>query len=369
MPLVSPTRGPGAGGPGGVVVGGVVVDDPRRDSVATPATRALADVRSALALIATDDGARRLRAATGPDPDPDGDLASWLYGRWWCGLDGLDGPAAALGATTPGAGAAPPNVAAPDAAALGATRLEAARRTVAPTSDGWLVLAAAGEALVAAPLVGVAASGRDRRRLRTTVEAVTASSRPGCPPRPGDLVTLQHGGSGLDPSRSWWWAHADRPEDTVDICLDRWYLHVQDVEAAARALPVLLEVAAEVGCPLSLKCPPVDQGYGRRDALVAYLPSAAGPAAETALRRRADRLAELLDPTVPPCTHQLLPGVARAQDPGPTSSGPVSYGQLRCGQVAAMAAQFADRRPSDEELTDTLTELGLDADAIDRVPR
>ncbi len=231
------------------------------------------------------------------------------------------------------------------------------------------MLATAGDALVAAPLIGASASDRDRRRLRTTVEAVTASSRPGCPPRPGDLVTVQHGGSGLDPSGSWWWAHADRPEDTVDLCLDRWYLHVHDVEAAARALPVLLEVAAEVGCPLSLKCPPVDQGYGRRDALVAYLPSAAGPAAETALRRRADRLAELLGPTVPPCTHQLLPGVARAQDPGPTASGPVSYGQLRCGQVAAMAARFADRRPSDEELTDTLTELGLDADAIDRVPR
>lgn len=359
MPLVSPARNPGAG-----VLGGVVVDAPRRDPIATPAIRALADVRSALALIASDDEARRLRAATGTDPDPDGALAGWLYGRWWCGLDGLDGVAVALGTAALGTAAG-----SPDAAALGAARLEAARRTVAPTSDGWLVLAASGETLVAAPLVGAVASGRDRRRLRTTVEAVTESSRPGCPPRPGDLVTVQHGSSGLDPFGSWWWAHADRPEDTVDICLDRWYLHVPDVEAAARVLPVLLEVAAEVGCPLSLKCPPADQGYGRRDALVAYLPSAAGPAAETALRRRADRLVELLDPTMPPCTHQLLPGVARAQDPGPTSSAPVSYGQLRCGQVAAMAARFADRMPSDEELTDTLTELGLDADAIDRVLR
>jgi hypothetical protein len=354
MPLVNPAGRPGAGvGRAGDPPAGTVDELRPPDSVTRPAIRALADVRAALAQIAGDDEGRRLRAATGADPDPDGALAGWLYGRWWCGLDGLDTAAAAP----------------PDAAAQGAARLEAARRSVVPTSDGWLVLAAAGTALLAAPLVGPGTPDRDRRRLRTTVEAVTSSSRPGCPPRPGDLVTLQHGGSGLDPSGSWWWAHADRPEDTAGLPLDRWYLHVRSVDTAVRAVPVLLEVAAEVGCPLSLKCPPTEQGYGRRDALVAYLPSAAGPAAEAALRRRADRLRQLLDPAGPPCTHQLLPGVARAQDPGPTSSAPVSYGQLRCGQVAAVAARFADSRPSDRELTATLAELDVDVAAIDRVLR
>ncbi len=142
MPLVSPASRSAAGGPGAVVLGGVVGDALLRDSVSTPTTRALADVRSALALIATDDEARRLRAATGPDPDPDGDLAGWLYGRWWCGLDGLDGPAAlgaaALGAAAPGAaapGAAPLRRTPPLGEPPGWKRPDAGWRR--PRTGGW----------------------------------------------------------------------------------------------------------------------------------------------------------------------------------------------------------------------------------------
>ncbi|HEY5786976.1 MAG TPA: T3SS effector HopA1 family protein [Microlunatus sp.] len=314
-----------------------------RDLRSTPtrAADALADVRGALALIAGDVQARGLLAETGPDPDPEGALAGWLYGHWWCGPDAQRDQTAAE----------------PNAATRGAALLEAARRTVAPTSAGWLVLAAAGDVLVAARATG---------RLRTVADAVVGSSRPGCSPRPGDLVTLQHGSSGLDPSGAWWWAHADRPEDLAEVALDRWYVHARDLATASAVVPVLLAVAAEVGCSLSLKCPPVAQGYGRRDVLVAYLPRRDAAEAEVGLRRRADRLARLLAPDVPPCTRRLLPGVAHAEDPGAAA---VSYGQLRCSQVAALAARLGGCSISDRLLTAALAELEVDVHAVERVLR
>jgi len=312
------------------------------------AVEALADVRRALDLIAGDDQARGLLARTDADPDPEGDLAGWLYGRWWCGPDAQSEPA-------------PAN---PSAAARGAARLEAARRAGAPTSAGWLVLAAAGDILVAARATG---------RLRTVADAVVGSSRPGLPPRPGDLVTLQHGSSSLDPSGAWWWAHAERPEDLADVALDRWYVHVRDLAGASAVVPLLLQVAVEAGCPLSLKCPPVAQGYGRRDALVAYLPRQHASRAETALRRRAERFGPLLAPDVPPCTRRLVPGISQAEDPGPrraasqSSESEISYGQLRCSQVAALAARLEGRPVSDRSLTAALAQLGLDVDAVEKV--
>ena len=316
-----------------------------RDLRSTPTRRAeaLTDIRGALDLIAGDDRARGLLARTDADPDPEGDLAGWLYGRWWCGPDARCEPAPAD--PTPGLNAA-----------RGAARLEAARRTGAPTSAGWLVLGAAADVLVAARAAG---------RIRTAVDAVVGSSRPGRSPRPGDLVTLQHGSSSLDPSGAWWWAHADRPEDLADLPLDRWYVHVRDLAGASAVVPVLLQVAAEAGCALSLKCPPVAQGYGRRDALVAYLPRQHASRAEAALRRRGDRFGALLAPDVPPCTRRLVPGIAQAEDPDHAG---ISYGQLRCSQVAALAARLEGRPVSDRSLTAALAELGLDVHAVEKVP-
>jgi len=317
-------------------------------SFSARAVEALADVRRALDLIAQDAVARQLRAGTDGDPDPEGALAGWLYGRWWCGLDGRTEP-------LPGD---------PSAAARGTALLEAARRTVAPSSAGWLVLAAAGDVIVAARTTG---------RLRTVADAVVGSSRPGRPPRPGDLVTLQHGTSGLDPSGAWWWAHADRPEDLAEVALDRWYVHARDLAGASAVLPLLLEVAAEAGCPMSLKCPPEAQGYGRRDALVAYLPRQHATRAEAALRRRGERFSALLAPEVPPCTRRLAPGISQAEDPGPrraasqSSEAGISYGQLRCSQVAALAARLEGRPVSDRSLTAELARLGLDVHAVEKV--
>ena len=331
MPLVS---SPGAA----AAVDPHDVTDTVERSGSARSVEALADVRRALDLIAGDALARELLVGTAADPDPEGALSGWLYGRWWCGLDGTE-----------------PLPDDPTAAARGAARLESARRTVAPSSAGWLVLAAAGDVLVAARTAG---------RVRTVADAVIGSSRPGRPPRPGDLVTLQHGASGLDPSGAWWWAHADGPEDLAEETLDRWYVHARDLAGASAVVPLLLEVAAEAGCPLSLKCPPVAQGYGRRDALVAYLPRQHAAPAEAALSRRADRFDALLAPEVPPCTRRLLPGVAQAEDPGEAE---ISYGQLRCSQVAALAARLEDRPVSDRSLTAALAELGLDVHAVEKV--
>ncbi len=323
---------------------------------ATRTAQALSDVRAALAQIAVDPQARRLLADTDPrEPDPEAPLADWLYGRWWCGPD---------------VGPGDPATTSPSAAVRGAARLEAARRTGAPTSDGWLVLATAGDVLVAARLSDRSgpAAAAPSGRIRTGPDAVVGSSRPGRPPRPGDLVRLQLGCSSLDPSGAWWWAHAGRPEDLVGVALDRWYVHARDLGSACAVVPLLLDVAAEVGCQLSLKCPPVETGYGRRDALVAYLPRSDASRAEDALRRRAGLLHGLVVSDVPPCTRRLVPGIAQAQDPGSGGTeAPVSYGQLRCAQVAALAARLPAEPVSDRALTAAMADLGLDADAIERV--
>jgi hypothetical protein len=341
---------------------------------------ALGQVRAALMLIATDPYARGLLSTTGTAPSTTPGLTDWLYAHWWCG-PGLRADAE----PAPGDPAAP---------ARGAARLETARRTVATRSSGWLVLAALGGLLVAArvaPGTDDGPAAHPDRRIRTTTDAVVASSRPGLPPRPGDLVTLRLGGAGLDPTGSWWWAYSSRPEVDTDAPLDRWYVHARDLTAATALVPLLLAAALEAGCEVSLKCPPTEAGYGRRDALVVYLPRASAAAAEAALQRYADTIDPLVEPDVPPLTRPLLPGVARAEDPGPgaphlpeaADAGPaprgdttekagISYGQLRCSQVAAVAARLVATGPDlvqvdDATLTAELALVGVDVDAAERM--
>lgn len=315
--------------------------EPRRAAV-------LDQVRTAYAMILADPTARALLAAA----DGEAPLADWLYAHWWCG----PGLSSAAGQDDH------------DEAARGAAALEAARRSVAVTSGGWLVLAAVADQLVAAPLP----PGRRLARLQTTADAVVTSSRPGRPARPGDLVTLRHGEAGLDPTGGWWWAHTGRPEDLTAAPLDRWYVHARDLAAAAELVRVLIRVATEAGCEISLKCPPRNDGYGRRDALVVYLPRARSAAAEATLRRRAADLTGWVEPDVPPLTRPLLPGVAQAQDPGAADgSDAVSYGQLRCQQIAALAVRWLARGAVPADLGDVVLVADLaaviDVDAPERV--
>lgn len=316
------------------------------DAAALHRARALGQVRTAYAMIMTDPGARSLLAGS------EESLADWLYARWWCGPGVLSS-------------AGDEGDAGQHQAARGAALLEAARRSVAESSPGWLVLAAVADQLVAAPLP----PGRRQDRRQTTADAVVASSRPGRAPRPGDLITLRQGEAGLDPSGGWWWAHTGRPEELTAEPLDRWYVHARDLTAAAELVRVLVSVAAEAESDISLKCSPRAAGYGRRDALVVYLPRARSASAEQALLRRASELTCWVEPEVPPLTRQLLPGVAQAQDPGAADgSDAVSYGQLRCRQVASLATRWPDGPgPTDDDLVAALAELGIDVDAPERV--
>ncbi|HEY5821580.1 MAG TPA: T3SS effector HopA1 family protein [Propionibacteriaceae bacterium] len=298
--------------------------------------RSLAQVRTALQKVAADPVARALAAETEAVPDPEGPLGRWLYTAWWCGV--AEAPR-------------PPGSVPPTAYAV----LEAARRTSTTAEPGWLVLAATDVAVVAANV---------HTRERTTVRAdsIVDSSRPGLPARPGDLVTLLSGASGLDATQSWWWATTSH-EALPAAATDRWYVHVPDLDSALVVVPTVLALLRDVGIPASLKCPPIDALYGRRDAMVVYLPRDRAAEAETELVTRAADLVDLLGPEVPPLTRLLLPGVGAAQDPG----GEVSYGQLRCAQLAAVAADTAPDCPTDR-LVERLARLGVDLTRPEMLP-
>jgi hypothetical protein len=311
------------------VLTGVV---PQKADAVTDLT--LAQARAALLLINGDQEARRLIASTSATPDVDGALGQWLYRVWWSGVD--KGPPSAAVSIT--------ELTTVSAAAA----LEAARRTVAPTSSGWLVLAATDDMIVAGHLH----SGK-----RTTVrsDAVLSSSRPGMPARPGDLVTVITGASGLEPSQGWWRASTGDLSAHTGQAFDRWYVHAADLDATLVAVPLLLDLLIKLDCEASLKCPPGDALFGRRDAIVIYLPREFSAKAEAALPGVAASMVGLLRSDVPPLTRQLLPGLATAQDPG----GTVSYGQLRCAQLAAIAAQ-TNPACSDDQLATLLADVGID---------
>jgi hypothetical protein len=288
---------------------------------------ALADARAALLMVRDDPEARMLAVSTPTKPDVNGALGQWLYRAWWSAVRTNPGP--------------------PGSTSAGAAALEATRRTVAPTSPGWLVLAATASMIVA----GHQNTGK---HITAAADAVLGSSRPGMPPRPGDLVSLVAGSSSLEASKGWWQATTGSTRLGPGVAIDRWYLHAADLDAALAVVPLLLKLFFRLDCDASLKCPPTDSLYGRRDALVVYLPRASSARAEAALPSIADRLAKLLLPDVPPLTRPLLPGLATAQDPG----GAISYGQLRCAQLAAIAGH-SDPDCSDDELVTRLAGVGI----------
>lgn len=283
---------------------------------------AVRDLHAALALVAEDAEARDLLATTSVDPEIDGSLALWLYGRWWVGNQPRPQPA----------GKSRPQVAA----------LETGRRLAADVERGFIVLASDEARVVAAR----ALPGAGSRIVQRAVDAVVASSRPGQPARPGDLVDLVAGSSMVDSDGVWWWVHCADPVANQEL-MNRFYLNVS-AHTAPAAVRATVRLARSSGVPLSFKCPVDPAGYTRSDAMVVYWPRASfgdlAPHVETWLAE----LEPWVGDQTPPMTRQLAHGVSTAEDPG----GGISYGQLRCAQVAAAVARLVapdgswDRRPA-----------------------
>ncbi len=328
-PVIAPASGPGSG-----------------PEVCHPsAVEALGDLDRALALVDADPAARALAAGAGDDVVPESPLAAWLYAAWWAGI-----PELVEGPSLPELVEGQPRAAASEPLA---PVLEAARRSATPLESGWLVLASDGVRLVCARLPEPGRGGPPTL-VQRAADAVVDSSRPGCAPRPGDLVTLFGGSGGTDPDDAWWWAHTGEPAASQP--LDRWYVHaLPDGSPAIVAATVTL--AAETGVALSLKCPTKASGFARTDALVVYVPRSARAMLAAALPGWLAALEGHVGVRTPPLTRRLASGVATAEDPG----GGLSYGQLRCAQVAAAIARLRrepDAAPS--RRLDVLAAVGLD---------
>lgn len=294
MPALTRTRPP-------VTPGRAVTPGPDDD----PTTRSLAALGHAVRLVGSDPWAAAQAAASSDDVRIDDPVAEWLYPRWWCGSDEAS---VSLGSDP-----------------LIGPLLEASRRSVAPVETAHLVLASDAAHVVAACTQGPSRGSVVRR----AVDAVVGSSRPGMPARPGDLVDLLAGVGEVDPEGAWWWAHTgEQPISSFE--LDRWYVNV-DAGPAPRVVAATVRLAVSTGVPLSLKCPARAGGFDRRDALVVYVPRSDSARLAAALPGWIEEISGALSADEPPLTRRLHPGVGLAQDPG----GGISYGQLRCAQVAS----------------------------------
>lgn len=292
-----------------------------------PGAAAIADLSAAIALVSADPEASRLVQQTSEAPETDSPLASWLYLRWWMGVPAVadvtvDHPLVA--------------------------QLEARRRASADVVADLLVLATDGVQIIV---------GRRGTRQATALsaDAVVGSSRPGCLPRPGDLVSAFAGSGEVDPTGGWWWARTGLADPEGP--LDRWYLAV-DAASAPAVVEAVVTLSGRTGVPLSVKCPPCPSAFDRQDACVLYLPRAQRGALEPLAESWSEELGSALGRSRPPFTSELAPGIAAAQDPG----GQVSYGQLRCGQVAAAIVLLGGRAAPAERLHAALADVGIAAD-------
>ncbi len=299
----------------------------------------LRELRRALALVDASDEARKLRAGAAPDVEIESPLADWLYATWWTGE--------ALGAVAPPARRL---VAPPAFPRVGL--LEAMRRRAAGTSEAWIVLAV-GDATVTV-VASRPPSSAPPRHVRISTDRIVSSSRPGCAPAPGDLVTITRGSSGWDREAGWWWAHSG--EGVPEGPLDRWYAHSCSPEDSAAVLLPLIEAFTDAGSAFSLKCLPSPAGYGRPDALVIYTPRAVRARVAAALRRRAREMSPNLDAPVPPTTRRIAAGIGMSEDPADGTS----FGQLRTAQVAAIAAMTTHTDAAPHRVREAAGAVGLD---------
>lgn len=303
------------------------------------AAATLRELGRVLALVEASDEARALRADAPTGVEIESPLAEWLYANWWTGeaRDAVAPPARAL-------------VAPPTFPRVGL--LETMRRRTAGTSAAWIVLAVS-EATVTV-VASRPPSSAPPGHLRIATDRIVSSSRPGCTPAPGDLVTIARGSSGWDQASGWWWAHSG--EGVPDGLLDRWYAHARSPEESAALLPPLMGAFADAGSAFSLKCLPTPAGYGRPDALVVYTPRPARARVAASLRRRARDIVPHVEASIPPTTRRIAAGIGMSEDPADGTS----FGQQRTAQVAAIAALMTDTDAAPHRLRAAASTVGLD---------
>jgi HopA1 effector protein family len=205
--------------------------------------------------------------------------------------------------------------------------LRAAHTDAGLTDDQWVVVQAS-------PGGRLVASSGERTRTLLPGEYVQVG-RPGVPAAPGELVRTTGRLDAFDEERGLWWTFtAELPGPPVG----RVYLDAR----AATAPQVVHEVTAALSGTASawqLKCPVDPAACDRVDAMVVYHRRDERRQVLDALRARAEALAGLLDPAVPPLTCPVLPGLSWADDDG---GGQRSFGETRCAVLAAAVRAARD---------------------------
>ena len=253
-------------------------------------------------------------------------LADTLYASWHAGL-GTSAPALPTG---------PSSV------------LELLRRSHAGSErwdSGWVVAAA-----TAATLTVV----REGAVREVAPPDYVNTVRPGVPPAPGEAVAIVERSDWLDPSG--WWAAASARHGFPETDAVRVYCSAP-VAAVAPAIAALTGALDAAGIAWGLKAPPDAAGYHRRDPVVATLARADWARFAPHLGEAGARLAGVLRPELPPLAKPLALGLAVAEDPG----GGRSFGELRCGQVAAaLTADVLEAADPVEALASALQAAGVD---------
>ncbi|KRE42562.1 T3SS effector HopA1 family protein [Knoellia sp. Soil729] len=206
----------------------------------------------------------------------------------------------------------------------------------------------------------VVATPRGRRAL-CRGEYVTASGRPGFPPRVGDRVRASRR-LGAVVQDGWWrtwgplWDLQAQPGPILRV-----YLH----PAPGLVAPVVHAVTTALVQADSwmLKLAPTVDGLTRRDAVVAYL---AGAGREDDRDAVARAVAGLTSGTPPPLTEPLGEGIGWAEDPGTGAS----FGEVRCAAIVAAYERWGRDGLSDptwlHRVADEFRSRGIDPAAPHR---
>ena len=239
-------------------------------------------------------------------------LADALYASWYLQAGGDAAPTGPLHPVELDA------VAALRAAHAGSERFE----------NGWRAVRVSTHGRVEAVRGG-------RSRLADRADYVVPA-RPGLRAEPGDDLALHAREDALE--GGFWMTFLGDWETAAQAVLTRLYWRVSAPAAPAlvRGLTALL---LDAGANAALKAPLRADGFGRADAVVAYLEPAAFSALADRLAAVAADLGDGLRDPAPRLARRLAPGVAAAEG----RAGAESFGQSRCRLIAeALAAPGGD---------------------------